>query len=230
MHRFIEIFAHMIWPQSCPVCGEVTAAFCQKCLTSVIDPLPLFCLECGGLFGVECCNASVPCFALTEHDGDAREFLLRLKYHNVRSLGLPMGRLIGEHMPRMDADLILPVPLHTDSFREYNQTELLSYGISDRISIPADKSILSWKRNSGRQTGRTGKERTAMPLDSMYADSAVRGKKVLLVDDVYTTGGTLRAAKHSVEAAGGTVSGALLWARRVSSSEPFESWNKAVDD
>ena len=228
--EYIRIFSHIVWPQTCPVCGRVAVPFCQSCLESVVDPLPLFCLECGGAYGVKCCASSAPCFALTEHAGYAREFLLRLKYHNVKSLGLPMGRLIGKHMFPERFDMVLPIPLHADSVREYNQTELLARGIGEIISTPVNSSALFWRKNCGKQTGRTGRERSSMLYDSMSASTDVKDKHVLLVDDVYTTGGTLRAAKSAVETSGGIVAGAALWSRRISSNEPFESWDITIED
>jgi orotate phosphoribosyltransferase len=67
-----------------------------------------------------------------------------------------------------------------------------------------------------------------MPPDAMEASKSLDGLSVVLVDDVYTTGNTMRTAISAVERAGGTVSSVLVWSRRVPSQENEASW-KGID-
>jgi len=219
-----RILTHLVWPQVCPVCGKIVESYCFECIESIIDPLPPFCLECGGKYGVPCCKDSVPCFAATIHDGLPRDLLLRLKYKNIKSLGVILGKLVAQNACLPSADLIVPIPLHKRSTREYNQTSLIGQGISEARKIKLDDSILVWKKNRPNQTDMHGIQRATLPLDSIISKSSVRNKKIILVDDVYTTGGTMRAAKAAIEDSGGSVVAALLWSRRISSSENELSW------
>lgn len=219
MKKLPALFAHLVWPVHCPVCGRIGVAFCQECLESSVEPLPAFCLECGRVYGFGCCRSSVPCYAAAAHDGRARKFLLDLKYHNTRGLGLQMGRLAGlAFSGGIAADVVVPVPLHKSAAREYNQSDILARGIARELELPVEPHALWWSLEVRRQTSRRGRERTALPDGALSASKSLAGRKILLVDDVYTTGGTLRAARRAVEKAGGGVSGAVVWTRKVSSA------------
>ncbi len=215
---------HLLWPQTCPICGRATVSFCPKCLASVVNAVPPFCLECGGKYGAHCCKNSVPCFASSIHDGAAREFILKLKYHNVKSIGISLGRLMAKENNPSSADLIVPIPLHGNTSREYNQSTLLATGISEEYQIKCDESILFWSNNRPKQTERYGLQRASMPLNALTAIPKLNNKKIILVDDVYTTGGTLRSAKAAIEKQGGKVVSAMLWSRRITSIENEATW------
>ena len=217
---------HFLWPETCPVCGRIGTSCCYSCMRSVVSPLPSFCVKCGAPFGLDCCSGSVPCHAISLHEGISRELLLDLKYRNSRSLGIPMGRLMGEIFSDKDAEILLPVPLHRAGKREYNQSLLLAEGISQVWKIPADDKKLFWRSDILPQAGKTGPSKQMMPLDAMTSSGNLEGRSVALVDDVYTTGNTLRAAIRAVEMAGGKVSSALVWSRRVPSQENEASWAK----
>lgn len=224
LKEFKLFFEHIFWPQRCPVCGKIVVPFCSDCLASVSNPLTPFCLECGGKYGASCCKESVPCFASSMHDGVAREFLLKLKYHNVKSIGISMGKLMAKKTNNPSANLIVPIPLHKKTTREYNQSALLARGISEEYKIKCDESLLFWRKNRTNQTERYGLQRASMPLDAIKAKHELYNKKIILVDDVYTTGGTLRSAKAAVEKQGGKVVAAMLWSRRVTSMENEITW------
>ena len=221
----LPLLAHLLWPERCPVCGRVGVSHCPACLAAAAEPLPAFCLECGGRYGLGCCDGSAPCYAAALHEGPARDFLLALKYRNTRDLGVPMGRLMALKLPQVEADAVLPVPLHKHSRRGYNQTELIAGGIAEERRLPVLYNTLLWNIEAGTQTGKSGRERRALPQNAFRADKVLWGRKVILVDDVYTTGGTLRAAKHAAEAAGAVVAAAFVWTRRVPSRENPAAWD-----
>ena len=127
--------------------------------------------------------------------------------------------LMANVFPRVEADAIVPVPLHRGSDRGFNQCELIAEGISRVAGVPVVRDALEWRGRSGAQTGKSGLERRALPLDSFRCSDSVRGLRVLLVDDVFTTGGTLRSARHAVKTAGGDVTAAFVWSRRLHSGE-----------
>ena len=224
-----ETLSHFVWPQSCSVCGKIGVSCCDKCLRSAAAPLLPFCAKCGAPFGNECCSGSVLCNALSLHEGISRELLLDLKYRNVRSLGMPMGKLVGENFRKTDADMLLPVPLHRSGRREYNQSLLLAKGISLMWNIPVKDDVLYWRIEIGSQAGKKGISRDMMPANAMEASKSLEGLSVVLVDDVYTTGNTMRTAISAVERAGGRVASALVWSRRIPSQENEAAWQDVAE-
>lgn len=206
--------AHIIWPQFCPACGRVGVSYCPRCLEETLAPLQPFCLECGGRYGVPCCEDSVPCAAASPHTGLARVFLINFKYRNARSIGIDMGKLMARAGGCRGADMALPVPLRGSSKREFNQSHILARGFSLESGIPDGGDILRWRRGTARQVGKSWKERHSIPRGAVESTADLSGKSIVLIDDVYTTGATLRAAREAVENAGGIVSAAFVWTRR----------------
>ena len=134
--------------------------------------------------------------------GSAYQSLLHdLKYRGNRKVGLYLGRLLGHDLknsPYAHCDLIVPVPLHGKRLRQrgYNQSEIIAKGVSEILHIPLETNLLIRKVHQSSQTfmgryerfenvsGSFGISRKAIPM---------HGKKILLVDDVVTTGATLEA-------------------------------------
>lgn len=223
-HLFDE-FLHILFPSSCPACGRLAVAFCAKCLDIAAgSPLAPFCAECGGKFGVSCCFESVPCFAAALHEEAARDFILALKYKNMRSLGFAMGERIAAAFTRPEADCIVPLPLHKGSARAYNQTELIARGIASHWELPVESGAMSWTARREPQTGRKANERAMISSSVFDVSDVLRGRRVVLVDDVYTTGGTVRAALSALRRAGARPAAVALWTRRIGSREPAEAW------
>ena len=135
-----------------------------------------------------------------------------------------MGRLMGETFKVPGTDVLIPVPLHKSSKREYNQSALLAEGTSLVWETPIAAKVLQWNKDLMPQVGRTSSARHMMPTDAMKVSCSLEGASVVIVDDVYTTGNTIRAAISAVESVGGKVSSVLVWSRRISSLENEAAW------
>lgn len=136
-----------------------------------------------------------------------------------------MGQLILRAPLSADgSELAVPVPLHRTSTREFNQSYLILRGFTEMSAIADGGDILRWRSDAGRQMGKRSGARRSIPLDAMVSTVDLTGRKVILVDDVYTTGGTLRTALHATERAGGSVAAALVWSRRVRLGETTGSY------
>lgn len=124
-----------------------------------------------------------------------------------------MGRLLAETFAKPSAAFLVPVPLHRGSDREYNQSELIARGASEVWGIPV-RRMLFWKLGIERQALKRAKASRVLPVGAISAKpSGETGASVFLIDDVYTTGNTMRAAKNAIERAGLRVSGAMVWSR-----------------
>lgn len=211
MKKILALFQHFIFPQSCPVCGRLGASYCNECLQSVTEKFPPFCSSCGGWWSESQCVGAFPCYAAALYENNAKEFLLNLKYKNCRTLARPMGRLMGNLFENCGADALLPIPLHTKSSRAFNQSFLIAQGVSEIQNIPVEDALF-WTKDFGRQVEKRAQERESLPISAINCHP-LHGKKIVLVDDVYTTGSTVKSASEAVKRAGGEVCGAYFWCR-----------------
>jgi len=218
--------------------GAYFCAPCEKHIQLVSHPL---CKVCGRPFpdaggedhtcGV--CLARAPHFVaarawacypreeLAEHP--LRQVVQKFKYGRKVSLGKPLGRLMPrgcrDFLGSCAAELIIPVPLHPKRlrWRGFNQSVLLGRQVSRAYSVQMDVFTLVRNRETAPQTQLTEEERRknvrgAFGLDP---DKSVKGKIVLLIDDVYTSGATLNECSRVLRRGGAKEVYALTLARAV---------------
>lgn len=160
------------------------------------------------------------------YEGAAREAVLALKYRGQRRLAAPLGDLLAEASRGgvIVADVVVPVPLHRargrarGRVRGYNQADLLAGRVAGRLRLPLRRDALRRPRATRPQTQLAPAERRAnvagaFALASPRAASALAGKRVLLIDDVTTTGSTLEAAAVALAAAHPAAVWGLAFAR-----------------
>jgi len=118
-----------------------------------------------------------------------------------------------------DADILMPVPLHGRRMRtrRFNQSQLLAGALSKRLGVPVDTFSLRKKHATESQGGLGRKARFRNVASSFVVDPAkrpaLRGKKILLVDDVLTTGATASACAEALKKAGAGTVGIVAFAR-----------------
>ena len=209
----------------CPQCLEEPAPldaefFCCSCRTPFQNGFPLDsegrCALCrSGLRGFD----AAYCYGA--YEGGLRELIHLFKYGRVRTLAGPLGGLLWKALARDESwDLITAVPLHWRRRwrRGFNQSELLARELARRSGIP-HAALLKRLRSTPAQAGLSNQKRRQNVVSAFACRrSALRGqmlkdKRVLLIDDVLTTGATAAACARALKKGGAARVGALTLAR-----------------
>ena len=218
-------------PKRCAGCGHISGGegdFCTSCW-SQLDILPdRGCLLCNlpvALAGSVC----GPCLdAPPKHDGvlaavdycdTARTVALKLKYGRKHGVAGVMAALMVRHARRYPDAILVPIPLHRWRIwqRGFNQSLLIARSVARLTSQEVLPSpILRTKRTSPlgglSRAARSREVRGAFRIDPAQA-AEIKGRPVLLVDDVYTTGATTNACAGVLKRAGAETVHILCWAR-----------------
>lgn len=172
--------------------GDHLCLPCREALASMRKQAVFFYVE-----GMEQVYAPYP------YEGAARELIRCLKYDCVRDAAGLLGREMAACIGGEAFDALVPVPLHRVRLRErgFNQAELLSRAVGEQKSIPV-LPALSRLRETGQQAKLEKERRIKNMEDAFQACEKVKGLRLLLVDDVCTTGATARDCARALRAAG----------------------------
>ena len=215
----------LVLPAKCAVCGregDFVCPACEDALPELRRPYCRLCANPGAGSPCSSCRAWPPAYDRIEApylmDAGVRDVVFDLKYRGIRALAPDMGELLARHMEsvRLGADLIVPVPLHRRRERErgYNQAALLARDLSPRTGLPVAPALRR-TRDTPPQVATVGPEKRRANIEGAFECVAdVRGRRVLLVDDVVTTGSTMGACATPLKAAGASKVLGLAFARQ----------------
>lgn len=133
---------------------------------------------------------------MAHFDGAIRQAVHALKYRDCRVIARDLGELMADWWKEhpMPADVVVPVPLHAERLRDrgYNQAALLARAFADQTDLPLDETTLIRHRSTATQTELDADQRRENVKDAFQCTSmALIDRRVLLIDDVCTTGATL---------------------------------------
>jgi len=217
----------LIFPPRCIGCGGESSFLCAACglaLPKASDPR---CIRCwrpqSASATCSTCRADRPSFdglrAAFVHTGVARELVRGLKYHGMTALAEPMGSLLAEAVRehQLAVDLVVPVPLSglRRRTRGYNQAEELARALGSETGLPVRPKALERTRHTAPQAGSAGAEERRRNVAGAFRvrDDEVQNRRVLIVDDVTTTGATLSACSDALKRAGAKAVWALAFTR-----------------
>ena len=200
--KVIDLF----FPQStrCVFCGREDHKYnlCDECLTSLPFINTRTCIKCGGRVlpdEVACKDCSIVKhivdvnYSILDYDEYVKSKIVNFKQNKQRKIGVAFAYIMKEFFDNLhlDIDVIIPVPIHTNRLKErgFNQSEILASKLGDKV----DNHILERIKDTPHQTGLSRKNRreNLNRSFSVVDKSKVKGKNILLVDDIYTTGSTL---------------------------------------
>ncbi|MBI5879840.1 MAG: ComF family protein [Chloroflexi bacterium] len=220
----------LLFPPRCAGCGRLGREwFCAACTGALQRIAPPFCPRCGSELpspSAACasCAAHPPpdvlasLHAVARYADPLRPAIHALKYNGRTVLAEPLGALLAAELATLalPASLIVPVPLHKQRERQrgYNQSALLAAEVGRRCGLPVDRDALVRDRNTEPQVSmHSAAERRANIAGAFRARRALPGEKILLIDDVATTGATLANCAIELAAAGAGIVWGLTLAR-----------------
>ncbi|MEO8033798.1 MAG: ComF family protein [Acidobacteriota bacterium] len=211
----------IVLPAWCVVCDselpwkERTASCCRACWSSLPRIASAKCPSCAqplaGGDGAMCIRCQVDplplewCEAWGHYRGGLEKLLHAFKFERHDFLDEALAALLAEALPDARFDAVVPVPMSPRKRRRrgYNQAELLARVLGARIDVPC-QLLLTQPLERATQSHLAREERAANVRHAFIASARAGGKSLLIVDDVCTTGETLRACARALKRAGAT--------------------------
>lgn len=155
------------------------------------------------------------CDAWGEYRGTLQRLLHALKFERHDFLDVALAGLLEETLRDRDFDAIVPVPMHRTKERRrgYNQAELLARALSRRVDVACDPSLLAKRVDRGTQSKLSRRQRADNVRGVFEGSPRAKSKSILLIDDICTTGETLRACAKALRKRGAARVCALVLAK-----------------
>lgn len=223
--RAVSVCVDALYPRRCPVCGRIPAPgdaiccpscflklsfvaspVCQKCGKEIISPDAEYCQDC-----IRRPRTFEYGIALLNYNEAAARSIAAIKYKNKREYLDFYGGLAAERCKKqllgMKADGLIPVPIHPSRRRKrgFNQAELLAERMGQELGMPVFSEWLVRVKKTDPQKELGPSDRLKNLSGAFLADPEKRPsgvERVILVDDIYTTGSTMEACTRALHAAG----------------------------
>lgn len=218
---------NLLLESPCPLCQRSTAT--------------TFCLDCDRQLQRGCLSNpaaqwqreqpdELPLFAWGKYGGTLKRALACLKYDQQPEVARPLGKWLGQawlnQKPQIFAPcsatgdpIVVPIPLHVEKLQQrgYNQAELLAQSFCDQTGLPLQRQGLARIRSTEAQFGLSQAARAQNLVAAFELNASVwrsqRHRPVLLLDDIYTTGATVRSAAQTLRSHGIKVCGVVAIAQ-----------------
>lgn len=220
----LDFFVDMIFPRKCIICQDVIPLgykdkyICRNCENNIPYIRGKTCSKCGKpipdkndeKYCIECIGkhrAFEKCYAVFSYD-DIKESIKRFKFYNVENLGIGLSNLMFEYAKSnfydefLSFDYLIPIPIHETRRKErgFNQTEVLVSELSKLSSVPCSNNILLRHKMTKPQNNLTPQERKDNIKGAFFVNDKerIQDKKILIVDDIFTTGSTAEEASKEL--------------------------------
>lgn len=210
---YLSDFLSLAYPKLCFACGRPLFAneevICFPCRHEL--PQTHYHLQPGNpaeqIFWGRCRLEAVAGYYFFRRGGKVQHLLHALKYHRAPEIGVLVGKIYGHQLKNApgfsNAACIIPVPLHPKKqrIRGYNQSETFAIGLAESMGIPVNTTSLIRTVASETQTRKSRFRRweNVKTIFSSGDEETIRGRHVILVDDVITTGATIEACARVLE-------------------------------
>lgn len=226
---FLKNLAEIVYPKICLSCkkklgvSSIDSVICKHCWEKIERNKPPFCHSCGRNLkksritkGIcpQCLKGKLHfdrAFSPCLYTGTTKELIQQFKYNRKDYLGSTLSGFMIDfikeyNLPMEHIDLVVPIPLHSSRLREreFNQAQILSSNICKEFKKDLSNDILFRSRRTKTQTELSTEERLSNIVGSFTTAKGInlKGKNILLIDDVITTGATSSEAALSLKKAG----------------------------
>lgn len=217
------LFLDMLYPRRCPVCHDIAVprgskicSVCREKLRPIAGPR---CFRCSKPLGREEKEYCKDCrktrlfdqgIGIFPYGSVLQESLFKLKYGKRQEYGSFYGQIAAfysrEIIKKWNIEVIIPIPLHKKRMekRGYNQAQLIAEALGSGLHIPVDSHLLKRRVNTRPQKELDYRERKQNMKNAFFLAGKNKYRRILLVDDIYTTGTTIETAaellkKHGTE-------------------------------
>lgn len=216
---------YLLFPKRCVVCdkvldfGHYRYGFCKKCKSEITYAYEPVCKVCGKVIidsnGEMCndCMVKKHYFSQSKgvyvYEGPIKGSMYRFKYNNRRGYKYTFARDIvrihGDWLRNIRVDGIIPIPMYYKKLRKrgYNQAALIAGALSKEIGVPCYEKIVSRNRDTTPMKGLSDTQRQKNLKNAFnFSQKGLQLKRVLLIDDIYTTGATMDSVARVLREAG----------------------------
>lgn len=196
MNKLIHTILNFFFPQKCIGCGKDNTLLCNDCLKRIDYPgLP----KDKNIFA-----------AADYNDETAKKAIWLLKYRKIKAISEPLAKLIYERIwnkIKIKNPIFIPIPLSKNRLKErgFNQAELIAKYLSDKTSITLITNVLYKIKDTPSQVSIKNREKRLDNLKGSFAvknQELIKDKNIILIDDVCTTGATIREARKIIKEKG----------------------------
>lgn len=209
-----------VFPPLCSGCGEFTEnryAVCKRCLESIDWHQRPFCLTCGGIVETEkgcrqCETDSFPLYSAGNYADPLQQIVIRYKFHSATGAAALIATKVSEQfapwLAKYKPVLLVPIPLHPgrEHRRGYNQATLFATELGKLLDMDVNDGIIfrTKKRKPQSKLKQAARAANIKGVFAVGGDAAfeVETQKLILVDDVVTSGQTVLEARKTLQASG----------------------------